>query len=75
VDSRKVAALFNVAHQHFRERIEEFETEMTQLGVFQFETGKPLKGRGFNPDYWIKDKTERGKPPPKPSPKIRERKS
>ena len=56
VDSRKVAALFNVAHQHFRERIEEFETEMTQLGVFQFETGKPLKGStGGRPEryFWL----------------------
>lgn len=40
VDSRKVAKLFGVAHQHLRERIEAFESEMTQLGVFQFETGK-----------------------------------
>lgn len=39
VDSRDVAKLFGVAHQHFRETIELHALELGQLGHFQFETG------------------------------------
>jgi phage regulator Rha-like protein len=56
VDSRQVAKLFGLTPQHVRERIEEFKEELTQLGVFRFETGKPLKGSpGGRPErfYWI----------------------
>ena len=42
VDSRQVAKLFGLTPQHVRERIEEFKEELTQLGGFRVETGKPL---------------------------------
>jgi hypothetical protein len=39
-DSREVAKIFGVEHQHLRETIEANEQPLSQLGIFQFETGK-----------------------------------
>ena len=44
VDSRDVARVFDLTHQHVLEQVEEHEPEMTRLGVFRVETGKPLAG-------------------------------
>jgi hypothetical protein len=56
VDSRDVAKVFGLTHQHLREQIEEHEDELTRLGVFRVETGKPLAGStGGRPEkyYWL----------------------
>jgi hypothetical protein len=56
VDSRDVAKVFNLTHQHLREQIEEHEQEMGRLGVFRFETGKPIKAStGGRPEryFWL----------------------
>lgn len=56
VDSRDVAATFNLTHQHIREQIEEHESEIARLGVFRVESGKPLAGStGGRPEryYWL----------------------
>lgn len=55
-DSRDVAQVFGITHQHLRESIEDHETELTSLGVFRVETGKPLAGStGGRPEkyYWL----------------------
>lgn len=43
-DSRDVAKLFGVEHQNLRETIESHKEQMEALGVFRFETGKPIPG-------------------------------
>ncbi len=56
VDSRDVAQVFNLTHQHLREQIESHEPELARLGVFRFETGKPLAGsQGGRPEryFWL----------------------
>ena len=45
-DSREVAKVFDVAHQHLRESIELHSPLLEQLGIVQFETGKLLQGAG-----------------------------
>ena len=55
-DSRNVAELFSVEHTSFRELIEDHEPELTELGVYRFETDKPEKGtKGGRPSkfYWL----------------------
>jgi hypothetical protein len=44
VDSRSLAKVLKLTHQHIREQIESHEEQISRLGVFRFETGKPLKG-------------------------------
>jgi hypothetical protein len=56
VDSRAVAKAFKLTHQHIREQIEAHEPEISRLGVFRFETGKPIKGSiGGRPEryFWL----------------------
>lgn len=48
VDSRQVAKLFSLTHEHIREQIEANEDSIAQLGIFRVETGKMIpntKGR------------------------------
>ena len=45
-DSREVAKVFGVAHQHLRESIEKNQSYIEQLGIIQFETGKLSEGAG-----------------------------
>jgi hypothetical protein len=52
VDSRQVAKLFQLAHQHLREQIEAHEPEIKRLGVFQFETGKTLANTQGRPEKY-----------------------
>jgi hypothetical protein len=52
VDSRKLAKLFKLAHQHLREQIEAHEPEMRRLGFFQFETGKSLSNERGRPEKY-----------------------
>ena len=44
-DSREIAKLFGIEHQSLRELIEGHASQLEQLGIFQFETGK-IEGRG-----------------------------
>ena len=44
VDSRDVAKAFKIQHKNFREVVEQHERELTRLGVYRFETAKPLPG-------------------------------
>jgi phage regulator Rha-like protein len=43
-DSRDVAKLFDVDHKNLRETIESHEDQVRQLGVYRFETAKPIPG-------------------------------
>ena len=52
VDSRDVAKLFRLAHQHLREQIEAHEPEIARLGVFQFETGKTFPNTQGRPEKY-----------------------
>lgn len=52
VDSRSIAKVFGLAHQHIREQIEAHEAEITRLGVFQFETGKTLPHTPGRPEKY-----------------------
>jgi phage regulator Rha-like protein len=49
-DSRDIAKLFGITHQHFRETIEDNESHLSQLGVIRFETGKPESKEGGRPE-------------------------
>jgi hypothetical protein len=53
VDSRKVARLFNLTHEHFRGQIEGYEADLTQLGVFRFERGKTLPNTQGRPEKYF----------------------
>jgi hypothetical protein len=55
VDSRDVAKLFGLSHQHIREQIDSHIPELERLGVLRFETGKPLATTGGRPEkyYWV----------------------
>ena len=56
VDSRDVAKAFKIQHKNFREVVEQHERELTRLGVYRFETAKPLPGsEGGRPEkfYWL----------------------
>jgi hypothetical protein len=52
VDSRQVAKLFKLAHQHLREQIEAHKPEIERLGVFQFETGKTSPNEQGRPEKY-----------------------
>ena len=49
-DSRDIATIFGLAHQHIRETLEKYRPEVEQFGVLQFETGKPHGPDGGRPE-------------------------
>lgn len=53
VDSRQVAKLFKLTHQHLREQIEAHEPEISRLGVFRFETGKTYPNGQGRPEKYF----------------------
>lgn len=52
VDSREVAKVFKLEHQHLRELIERNEEDITRLGIFQFETGKSSPNEMGRPEKY-----------------------
>ena len=40
IDSRAVAKLFKLSHDHIREQIEAHQPELQRLGIYRFETDK-----------------------------------
>ncbi len=56
VDSQDIAKVFGIQHKNLRETIESHEPELSRLGVYRFETAKPLAGSlGGRPEkhYWL----------------------
>lgn len=51
-DSRHIAELFEIEHKNLRETIEAHEEQLTQLGVYRFETAKPTPSGG-RPEKYI----------------------
>jgi phage regulator Rha-like protein len=48
-DSREIAELFQVTHQHLRELIDDHEEQLSQLGVFRVETTSVQNRKLKNP--------------------------